>query len=306
LSTNTNNNITELSQIRVLVKTNEKNSIDNRNTQFITLVSQPVKQLIESNSDCFKSLQIASQRLNNNFQTSKAKLDQSIIMIALKQKNNINELNSMVMERVADFNEFNKQTQSNIETHKEASNQFFVAINRDNVDKKSAEISSLMKKSIDQLGITKSSILNLSEQSKEFYNSSINVISKFSEEDYSEDKSTGNSPPPKVYFRAVDFVRSKRDSILIEEYRARKNEQNALKDSLKVPSDSRGSSRPNSPDVISGTTADFKQEPISAHIQSKRPADSRENSKVEKNGINSTKNINLCKKMKTTPLVERN
>lgn len=35
-----------------------------------------------------------------------------------------------------------------------------------------------------------------------------------------------------MYFRAVDFVRSKRDSILIEEYRARKNEQNALKDSL--------------------------------------------------------------------------
>ena len=57
---------------------------------------------------------------------------------------------------------------------------------------------------------------------------------------------SGLSPPPKVYFNPIEFAASKRNSLLIEEFRARKLEL----DSLRVP-DSRGSSRPNSPEIFS-------------------------------------------------------
>ena len=83
LSADASLNMNELAQMRDLIKLNEKDSIANRNSQFKSLVTQPVQQFLEANSDCFKKLHISSQILQSNFQSNKEKLDQSSNTIAI-------------------------------------------------------------------------------------------------------------------------------------------------------------------------------------------------------------------------------
>jgi hypothetical protein len=85
-----------------------------------------------------------------------------------------------------------------------------------------------MKKSLQLTEMTQMSLENLSSNSKDFYQSSINAVNRFYEKDYSEDKVTGGSPPPKVYFNQVDFARTKRNSLLIEEFKSKKASEQAM------------------------------------------------------------------------------
>jgi len=82
LSADASLNMNELAQMRDHIKLNEKDSISNRSSHFKSLVTQPVQQFLEANSDCFKKLHISSQILQSNFQSNKEKLDQSINTIA--------------------------------------------------------------------------------------------------------------------------------------------------------------------------------------------------------------------------------
>ena len=75
---------------------------------------------------------------------------------------------------------------------------------------------------------TQMSLENLSSNSKDFYETSIKVVEKFYEQEYADDKVTGNSPPPKVYYNQIDFARSKRNSLLIEEFKAKKAVEQAM------------------------------------------------------------------------------
>jgi len=83
LSVNASNSIDELSQMRDFFKSNEKDSVSNRNKEFRSQVTQPVEQFLESNSDCFKKLHTSTQILQSDFQLNKQKIDQSINTIAI-------------------------------------------------------------------------------------------------------------------------------------------------------------------------------------------------------------------------------
>ena len=77
-----NTNLNELSQIKELVRSKEHESIFNQNSEFESMISQPVKQLIQFNSACVKDIHVASKCLKDNYQAGKEKLEQTIDLIS--------------------------------------------------------------------------------------------------------------------------------------------------------------------------------------------------------------------------------
>jgi len=298
--------LSELAQIKDLIKVKEKELVLNRANEFNEKIQQPVKKLIESNSTCLKGLNSAVKQLGDNYDLNDEKLTQSISNLFSKQAETNENVKVLVNERLSSLTQMNSQIQTNIVNEKTYSDEFFVRLNRDSVGRECDAITSTIKKSLQVSEMTQMSMENLSEMSKQFYAEAIQDLEALVRKEFQEDRTSGVSPQSKRYFNEVEFARTKRNTLLVEEFRAKRSLELPLGEAntLKVSSESSSSSsRPCSPAEMVPDT------PVV--VPAKRSATEKENS--ERSGTSSGNSKNTLKtnptkmrKLNNVPLVEKN
>lgn len=296
--------LSELAQIKDLIKVKEKELVLNRANEFNEKIQQPVKNLIESNSTCLKGLNSAVKQLGDNYDLNDEKLTQSISNLFSKQAETNENVKVLVNERLSSLTQMNSQIQTNIVNEKTYSDEFFVRLNRDSVGRECDAITSTIKKSLQVSEMTQMSMENLSEMSKQFYAEAVQDLEALVRKEFQEDRPSGVSPQSKRYFNEVELARTKRNTLLVEEFRAKRSLELPLGEAntLKVSSES-SSSRPCSPAEMVPDT------PVV--VPAKRSATEKENS--ERSGTSSGNSKNTVKtnptkmrKLNNVPLVEKN